>query len=65
MQAPPLSKEAGGISSSSYNQIIKTISFVYLAINTALFKNIGFVLLLKRNAEIPLNPPFTKGEAGI
>jgi len=63
IQVPPLEKGARGISSSGYNQIIKTILFVYIVINTLLFKVTKLILLLKYNAEIPLNPPFTKGEA--
>jgi len=65
IQVPPLSKGVRGISSSGYNQIIKTISFTYPAINTVLFKIIRFILLLSFNVEIPLNPPFTKGKAII
>jgi len=64
-QVPPLEKGARGISSSGYNQIIKTIFFAYLVINTLIFKITKLILLLKLNAEIPLNPPFTKGEVSI
>ncbi|MBW2661459.1 MAG: hypothetical protein JRD93_05620 [Deltaproteobacteria bacterium] len=60
-QVPPLEKGVRGISIFDCNYTIKTIFFVYLVINTTLFKSVRFILFSKREVEIPLSPPFTKG----
>ncbi len=56
IQVPPLSKGARGISGQN-NKLRKTFP-----VQIDFFKSIKFILLLKYKAEIPLNPPFTKGE---